>query len=65
MGAEDLLSISTLLGFFLTLVRVAGVFLFVPIPGFRAAVEPARVVLSVAITIALYHAWPHPVPRST
>jgi len=30
MGAENMLSTSTLLGFLLTLVRVSGVFAFVP-----------------------------------
>jgi hypothetical protein len=31
--AGDALSVSTLFGFLLTLIRVAGVFVFVPVPG--------------------------------
>ena len=56
----DLLSASTLIGFLLTMVRVAGVFVFVPIPGLKSAVDPARVLLMLGVTIALYPVWPHP-----
>jgi flagellar biosynthesis protein FliR len=56
----DALSISTLLGFLLTAVRVAGVFAFVPVPGLKSAVDPARVVLILAVTVALFSVWPHP-----
>jgi len=54
----DLLSASTLLGFLLTLVRVAGVFVFVPIPGVSGTLQPARVMLAFGITIALFSHWP-------
>ncbi len=60
MGAEEALSTATLLGFLLTAVRVAGVFVFVPIPGLKSAVDPARVILILGITIALFPVWPHP-----
>jgi flagellar biosynthetic protein FliR len=59
MGVE-LLSASTVIGFLLTLVRVAGVFVFVPIPGLKSAVDPARILLMLGITIALFPVWPHP-----
>lgn len=52
------LSISTLLGFLLTLVRVAGVFVFVPFPGLTGTLHPARVILSLGITVALFPQWP-------
>jgi flagellar biosynthetic protein FliR len=64
MGGE-LLSASTLLGFLLTLVRVSGVFAFVPVPGLKSAVDPARIVLILGITIALFPVWPHPSAAAT
>jgi len=58
MRGELVLSVSTLLGFVLTLIRVGGVFIFVPIPGVTAVLSPARVILSLGITIALFPEWP-------
>lgn len=52
------LSLSTLLGFLLTLARVAGVFVFLPIPGLSGTLQPARVILALSVTIALYPQWP-------
>lgn len=60
MGGEGALSVSTLLGFLLTLIRVSGVFVFVPVPGLKSVVDPARVLLILAVTIALFPVWPHP-----
>jgi len=58
MGGDLLVSTATLLGFLLTLARVAGVFVFVPMPGIGGVVNPARVILSLGITVALYPLWP-------
>lgn len=58
MRGELVFSISTLLGFVLTLIRVGGVFIFVPLPGITAVLSPARVILSLGITIALFPEWP-------
>ena len=58
MRGELVLSTSTLLAFLLTLTRVAGVFIFVPLPGLRTGFELARVVLSLAVTITLFPSWP-------
>jgi flagellar biosynthetic protein FliR len=58
MGGELVFSTATLLGFLLTLARVAGVFVFVPMPGIGAVINPARVILSFGITIALFPLWP-------
>ncbi len=60
MRGELVLSTSTLLGFLMTLARVAGVFVFVPIPGMSARSSQARVVLSVSIAMALFPYWPQP-----
>jgi flagellar biosynthesis protein FliR len=58
MHGELVLSASTLLGFVLTLVRVSGAFVFVPIPGMSTVLHPARVMLAFGTTIALYSRWP-------
>ena len=60
MPADPILSTSTALGFLLTLVRVSGVFVFVPLPGVKELMNPARIALSVGITIALFGQWPNP-----
>ena len=59
MGGELVLSTATLLGFLLTLARVAGIFVFVPMPGIGSVINPARVLLALSITIALFPLWPH------
>jgi|ERR1022692_3036849 flagellar biosynthetic protein FliR len=58
MRGDLAVPIPVLLGFLLTLVRVSGVFIFVPIPGVSSSLPPARVLLSLGITIALYSHWP-------
>ena len=58
MGGELIVSTATLLGFLLTLVRVAGVFVFVPMPGIGGVINPARVIFALAVTIALFPLWP-------
>src|SRR5579863_1315248 len=58
MRGEMLLSTATLLGFLLTLVRMGGVFIFVPMPGITGVVHPARIILTLGITIALFPQWP-------
>jgi flagellar biosynthetic protein FliR len=45
-------------GFLLVLARMAGVFVFLPIPGVKEGPQAARIVLPVALTVALYPAWP-------
>jgi len=62
MHGEVTLGASLPLGFLLTLVRVAGVFVFVPIPGVSATLNPSRIVLALGITLALFALWPHVAP---
>jgi len=64
MGNELTLSLSTLLGFVLTLARIAGIFVFVPLPGMKDLMNPVRALLALGITIALFGQWPHP-PANT
>jgi flagellar biosynthesis protein FliR len=58
MQGELVLSTSTLFGFLLTLTRVSGVFVFVPLPGLKTGFEMARVVLSFVLTLSLFPYWP-------
>lgn len=60
MGIERLLDIPAVLGFMLTLARISGVFVFVPLPGLRSAVDPARILLALGVAISLYPVWPRP-----
>lgn len=57
MGGEPLFSYATLFGFLFTLARISGVFAFLPLAVFRAAPEPARIVLSLAMTLMLRADW--------
>ena len=53
-----LYDVDRLLGFLLVLTRVAGVFIFVPLPGINSSPVSARIVLSLAITLCLLPMWP-------
>jgi flagellar biosynthesis protein FliR len=57
MHAELSFQLATLYGFLLALARVSGVVVFVPLPGFSAGPDASRVVLALALTVALYPAW--------
>lgn len=52
-----LYDVDRLLGFLLVLSRVAGMLVFVPLPGVSSSPVAARVVLSLAITICLLPMW--------
>jgi flagellar biosynthetic protein FliR len=52
------ISLGTLYAFLLVLARVSGFIVFLPIPGFRNTLDAVRVVLAVAITLALSPVWP-------
>jgi flagellar biosynthetic protein FliR len=58
MPAEPVLPVGTLFAFLLVLARIGGAFVFVPLPGIGTGPEPARVMLAVAFTVALYPVWP-------
>ena len=58
MHADLTLSLSTLAAFLLVLARVGGALAFVPIPGVTAAPMPARVIFTLAVTLALLPRWP-------
>ena len=52
------LSVGTLFGFLLVLTRVAGAFVFVPLPGVGSAIAPARAAFALGFTLALASRWP-------
>jgi flagellar biosynthetic protein FliR len=60
MGIEGLVYASNVPGFLLTLVRLSGVFVFVPLPGLKNVVDPARILLVLGLSLALFPVWPHP-----
>jgi len=58
-GAHTLtVPVGLIYSFLLVLARVAGAMIFVPLPGVRSAPEQVRIVLILAITVALYAVWP-------
>jgi flagellar biosynthesis protein FliR len=61
MHAEVTFNLSTVYGFLLVLARVSGVMVFVPLPGFSAGPDSSRIVLALALTMALSPVWPAPV----
>ena len=54
------LPVSTMVAFMLVLARVAGLILFLPVPGFRSAPSPIRAVFALALTFAMFPVWPSP-----
>lgn len=58
MPANLTLSVGMLYGFLLVLARVGGALVFVPLPGVRGVLEPARAALAVGFTMALASRWP-------
>jgi len=58
MPANVALSAGTLYAFLLVLARVSGALVFVPLPGITAGPQPARVALSLGMTLALNSRWP-------
>ena len=58
MNSQLTISVETLYGFLLVLTRVAAAFTFVPLPQLKHSPAAVRIVLSLAITMALQSAWP-------
>ena len=64
MHAEFTLNLSTVYGFLLVLARVSGVIVMVPIPGITAGPDASRIVLALALTVALLPAGSAPRRRA-
>lgn len=58
MLTDARIDLATLVAFGLVLARIAGVFIFVPIPGVSAAPVTARIVLTACCTLSLSSRWP-------
>jgi flagellar biosynthesis protein FliR len=65
MPSEPVLSTAAVLGFLLTLARIAGVFVFVPLPGLKSTFELPRIIIALAVTLALYPQWPRIAPETS
>ena len=59
MPTDFAIPVNTIYSFALTLTRMAGMFTFLPLAGLKAGPDIARVVLSLAATLALFPRWPH------
>ena len=66
MHTDPALPASLLYGFLLVLARVSGIFIFIPLPTFKAGPSAAKIVLALALTFALFPLWPNvqPVPAT-
>ncbi len=58
MPGDVVIPVQAVLGFVLTLARMSGFFIFVPVPGLKASAGTARAVLTIAVTLALFPFWP-------
>ena len=58
MPASAAIPVSLLYAFLLVLARMAGIFIFLPLPGFKAGPDAAKITLAVVMTLALYARWP-------
>jgi flagellar biosynthetic protein FliR len=58
MPGDPAIHASLLYGFLLVLARIAGIFTFLPLPGLKAGPDAPKIVLTLALTLALYSRWP-------
>jgi flagellar biosynthetic protein FliR len=56
----ELLSEQTLAGFAFAFARVSSLFWLMPLPGARSMPAPAKILISLFVTIALFPVWPVP-----
>lgn len=61
MHTDLSVNLALVYGFLLVLARVSGTIALVPIPGISAGPDASRIVLALALTVALFPAWPSPV----
>lgn len=52
--------LATIFSFLLVLARAGGLVVFLPVPGFRNAPDSVRIILALALAIAMFPAWPTP-----
>ena len=66
MHTSPAIHASVLYGFLLVLARMTGIFVFLPLPGFKSGPDVAKIALATALTFGLYSRWPRvdPVPAS-
>jgi flagellar biosynthesis protein FliR len=64
MRGELTLPLAPVLGFLLVLARMAGVFVFLPLPGVKDGPQAARVFLAISLSLALFPLWPQVDPQT-
>jgi flagellar biosynthesis protein FliR len=57
MPSSPVFHVSTLYGFLLVLARLSGIFIFLPLPGFKAGPDVAKITLAGGLTFALFSRW--------
>ena len=58
MPSEIIFPAARMVGALFVMARVAGAFVFVPIPGIRYVPSLAKLIIILAVTLALYPLWP-------
>jgi flagellar biosynthetic protein FliR len=58
MHSNPAIPTSVLYGFLLVLARIAGVFVFLPLPGLQAGPSTAKITLAMILTFGMYSRWP-------
>src|SRR5271166_5993475 len=66
MHVAPAIPVALLYGFLLVLARIAGVFVFLPLPGLEAGPSAAKITLATILTFGMYSRWPvlDPIPSS-
>ncbi len=58
MHVDAAIHASQLYGFLLVLARIAGMFIFLPLPGLKAGPDAAKITLALTLTFGMYSRWP-------
>lgn len=66
MHVAPAIPVALLYGFLLVLARIAGIFIFLPLPGLEAGPSAAKITLATLLTFGMYSRWPalDPAPQS-
>jgi flagellar biosynthesis protein FliR len=65
MHSDISVTVGLIYSFLLVVARIGGALIFVPIPALRSGSDPVRIILILAMTMALYPVWPVMPPQMT
>jgi flagellar biosynthesis protein FliR len=65
MHGDLTVSVALLYSFLLVIARIGGALIYVPLPGMNAVAQPVRIVLILAMAVALFPVWPTVAPDIT